>query len=302
MKTTFSISILLMALLFGACHPSSRSPKQRMEQQTDSLLKDKKATVGVAVLTDEETIFLYNNRIHYPLLSVFKFHVALAVLHKMDQEGTSPDSLIEVKASQLKPGTYSPLRDRFPDRDLSISLGELLRYSIALSDNHACDILIEYAGGIEAVNSYIKSVGIKDCNLTATEALMHSSGNAYLNRSTPEEVARLLRIADKQPLFAPTYKHLLQTILQETSTGRDKLKGGLPADVIVGHKTGSSDRTAKGVKIADNDAGFVVLPNGQKYYIAVFVMESQESDSTNAALIAGISRIVYDTFFNSYIQ
>ena len=102
-------------------------------------------------------------------------------------------------------------------------------------------------------------------------------------------------------IFGTQYKDFLQAIMQETSTGKDKLKGQLPADVIVGHKTGSSDRTPEGIKIADNDAGFVILPNGQKYYIAVFVMESQETDADNAAIIASISQIVYDTL-NSDIQ
>ena len=301
MKAKFFLSCMALAILFSACNTANRTPKQKIEQQIDSLLKDKKATVGVAVLANDETVAVYNNQIHFPLLSVFKFHVGLAVLDKMDKGHIALDSLIEVKSSQLKSNTYSPLRDKFPDQDITISLGELLKYTISKSDNNTCDILIEYVGGIDQVNEYVKSLGIKDCNLAATETLMHTSGDAYLNWSTPEEVVRLLNIADKQPLFGTQYKDFLQAIMQETSTGKDKLKGQLPADVIVGHKTGSSDRTPEGIKIADNDAGFVILPNGQKYYIAVFVMESQETDTDNAAIIASISKIVYDTL-NSDIQ
>ena len=301
MKAKFFLSCIALAIMFSACNTTNRTPKQKIEQQIDSLLKDKKATVGVAVLANDETVAVYNNQIHFPLLSIFKFHVGLAVLDKMDKGHIALDSLIEVKSSQLTPNTYSPLRDKFPDQNITISLGELLKYTISKSDNNTCDILIEYVGGIEQVNEYVKSLGIKDCNLAATETLMHTSGDAYLNWSTPEEVVRLLNIADKQPLFGTQYKDFLQAIMQETSTGKDKLKGQLPADVIVGHKTGSSDRTPEGIKIADNDAGFVILPNGQKYYIAVFVMESQETDADNAAIIASISQIVYDTL-NSDIQ
>ena len=79
--------------------------------------------------------------------------MGLAVLDKMDKDHIGLDSLIEVKSSQLKPDTYSPLRDEFPDQDITISLGELLKYSISQSDTNACDILIEYAGGIDQVNS-----------------------------------------------------------------------------------------------------------------------------------------------------
>ena len=56
-----------------------------------------------------------------------------------------------------------------------------------------------------------------------------------------------------------------------TSTGSDKLKGLLPAETIIGHKTGSSDRDSTGMKAGDNDMGFVYLPHGGDHYtIAVF--------------------------------
>ena len=84
MKAKFFLSCMALAILFSACNTTNRTPKQKIEQQIDSLLKDKKATVGVAVLANDETVAVYNNQIHFPLLSVFKFHVGLAVLDKMD--------------------------------------------------------------------------------------------------------------------------------------------------------------------------------------------------------------------------
>ena len=96
MKAKFFLSCMALAILFSACNTTNRTPKQKIEQQIDSLLKDKKATVGVAVLANDETVAVYNNQIHFPLLSVFKFHVGLAVLDKMDKGHTALDSLIEV--------------------------------------------------------------------------------------------------------------------------------------------------------------------------------------------------------------
>lgn len=181
MKAKFFLSCMALAILFSACNTTNRTPKQKIEQQIDSLLKDKKATVGVAVLANDETVAVYNNQIHFPLLSVFKYHVGLAVLDKMDKGHIALDSLIEVKSSQLKSNTYSPLRDKFPDQDITISLGELLKYSISQSDNNACDILIEYAGGIDQVNEYVKSLRIKDCNLGRNRR-----PHAYLRRFLSE--------------------------------------------------------------------------------------------------------------------
>lgn len=220
---------MLLATLFSACNASKRNQQKELEQQIGQVLKDKKATVGVAVLANDTIVALHNNQIHFPLFSVFKFHVALAVLDKMDKEHVSLDSIMEIKAAQMLPNTYSPLRQKFPDRDFSISLGELLKYSISLSDNNACDVLIDYVGGIDKVNSYIKSLGLKDFNLAANEDLMHRDvAIQYQNWSTPEAVVRLLNIADKQTLFAAGYKDFLWQILKETSTGTDKLKGELP--------------------------------------------------------------------------
>ena len=80
-----------------------------------------------------------------------------------------------------------------------------------------------------------------------------------------------------------------------TSTASDKLKGLLPAETIIGHKTGSSDRESTGMKAGDNDMGFVYLQHGGDHYtIAVFITESMEDDITNAAIIAQISKAVYD--------
>ena len=79
----------------------------------------------------------------------------------------------------------------------------------------------------------------------------------------------------------------------DTETGANKLKGMLPAKTV-GHKTGSSDRNADSMKTADNDAGLVILPDGRKYYIATFIMDSYETDEDNADIIARISRMVYD--------
>ena len=297
MKTTIFTTCMLLATLFCACNFSKRNQRQELDLEINRVLKDKKATVGVAVLTGDTLLALHNNQVHFPLFSVFKFHVALAVLNKMDKGDICLDSLVEIKAAQMHPNTYSPLRQKFPDCDFSISLRELLKYSISLSDNNACDILIDYVGGIAKVSDYIKSLGLNDFALAANEDLMHTDRAAlYRNWSTPEAVVRLFDIADKQPLFAAEYKDFLWQTLKETSTGADKLKAQLPSDAIIGHKTGSSDRTSEGIKTADNDAGFVILPDGRKYYIAVLIMESQETDRENAAIIARISRIVYDYF------
>ena len=77
----------LIGVLCFSINIVRQAQQQALEGKIAGFLKGKKATVGVAVLTDKDETILHNNEVHYPLLSVFKFHVALAVLDKMEQRG-----------------------------------------------------------------------------------------------------------------------------------------------------------------------------------------------------------------------
>lgn len=266
-----------------------------LESIVKSVTDGKKATVGVAVITDEGNVQAVNDTVRFPLMSVFKFHGALAVLHQLDQQQLPLETELLIGKDDLLPKTYSPLRDKYPNGNIKMSVADLLRYSISLSDNNACDILLKYVGGPEVVDAYVKKQGVDGFSISATEQIMNGKvGNERLNWTVPSSAAQVLKVFFDRPLFASPYKNFLEQIMIETSTGLNKLRAGLPTDVILGHKTGSSLRTQEGVRLADNDAGFVRLPNGKQYYIAVFVMHSLEDDATNAAMVADISRKVYD--------
>ena len=130
---------------------------------------------------------------------------------------------------------------------------------------------------------------------------MHANpDNCMLNWCKPSSAVLLLETFLQQPICNKSQKLFIQRAMADCSTGKDKLKAGLPKDVLLAHKTGSSDRNEYGYKIADNDMGFVVLPNGQYYTIAVFVMNSRESDKKNARIIADVSRVVYEYFVEHY--
>lgn len=268
-----------------------------IRQEIYKVIKDKKATVGVAFMSDNQ-LFTLNDEQPYPLMSVFKFHVAFVTLKKMETEHTSLDSRLHIASSQMHKNTYSPLRDLYPDQDFYLSLGELIRYNISESDNNACDILIDYAGGIDQVSKQMQELGLTDYNLSETEATMHLDiNNSYNNWSTPSSMAKLLHKVYNEKLLNDEYDLFLKQVMIETTTGKNKIKAGLPADIILGHKTGNSDRLSDGTKIGDNDAGVIYFPNGQKCYLAIFIKDSRETDSTNAQMIADISKIIYQALY-----
>lgn len=254
-----------------------------------------RATVGVAVVFGDGDTLVVNNAHRYPTMSVYKFHQALALLDSLDRAGLPLTTRIPVLRSDLLSDTWSPLRDARPEGGYELTAAELLDYSVAQSDNNVCDLLFRFLGGPKTVNRYVARLGVGRTAIVADEETMHRRpDNQYLNWTTPLAAVRLLERFRRGELLSAEYGDFLLETMFGTTTGPDKLRGLLPADVAVAHKTGSAFRDAQGVMVADNDIGIVRLPDGRSYSIAVFVMDSREDDRTNAAVIARISRLVYD--------
>ena len=70
-----------IALFILLCGTNLSFAENQLEQKIKNFLSDKKATVGVSVLMEGREIATVNGQNRYPLLSVYKFPLALAVLN-----------------------------------------------------------------------------------------------------------------------------------------------------------------------------------------------------------------------------
>ena len=90
------------------------------------------------------------------------------------------------------------------------------------------------------------------------------------------------------------YRDFIEQTMISCQTGRDRLPAPLAVTkAVIGHKTGTGDRNGKGQIIGTNDIGFVFLPDGRRYSIAVLVRDSEESEQATARIIADVSEAVY---------
>lgn len=285
--------LCLIAFLSGATPAAAQS--NDLTLQLKQAIAGKKAQVGVAVIIDGKDTITLNNETHYPMFSVFKFHQALAVMDYLVRHKQPLETKLHISASDLKPDTYSPLRDKYPEGNIDMSIAELLKYTLQQSDNNACDILFNYVGGTQYADRYIRSLGIKDFAIGATEDEMHKDlQRSYDNRSTPLAAAELLEKFLDKPLVPDTLQLFVKQTMIGCRTGKDRLAQPLlGTEAVIGHKTGSGDITPTGRIMGTNDIGFVYLPNGRRYTIAVFVKDSDKRPQGTAAIIADISRIVY---------
>ncbi len=293
-RNVFSFSVLF---LFTIAYAQNNV----LRLQIDSLAMLKNADIGAAIYHFEKNDSVtWNGHKHYPMQSVFKFHLALAVFQKIDKGKLSIDQKIFITKKDLLPNTWSPLRNKYPDGNVALPLSDLLHYTVSQSDNNGCDILFRLIGGTETAESFIKDKGIRDISIKATEEEMHKAWDIqFTNWTTPYAAVQLLEKFYRGNILSQNSRDSLWKIMIETSTGPKKIKGQLPVGTIVGHKTGSSGTNQKGITAAENDIGIVTLPNGEHFAIAVFVSQSKESQETNEKIIADITKLAWDYFVST---
>lgn len=105
----------------------------------------------------------------FPMQSVYKFPIGMAVLHEVDRGTLRLDQTVAVAKLDLAPaGLHSPIRDQHPG-GITLSLRELLRFMVAESDGTASDVLLRLAGGPERVTSYLRGLAVSGVTVATSE-------------------------------------------------------------------------------------------------------------------------------------
>lgn len=261
----------------------------QLQEKIDSLCNMNDVDMGIAVYLDGKKVCQRNANNTFPMMSVFKLHQAIVVLNTINRDSMSLDSTILVTKEMLRPNTYSPLRDAHPDGNIRLTIEDLLDYSLLQSDNNACDILFSLFGGTAHVQSEMQKLGLCHTQIRWTEDEMHiDETRSTENFCTPEDAVQLVEIAYKNDWLRETLTHCI--------TGQNRLPALLPQEegVYIGHKTGTWGTMPNGKVNGINDIGFVILPDGRHYSIAVFCTDSALSFEETESLIAQISLMVYD--------
>jgi beta-lactamase class A len=269
--------------------------QNELRQNIEQIISTKNANVGVSILNLENGDTLsFNGNKHYPMISVFKFHIALTVLNEVDKGELSLSQKLFIKKSELLQNTWSPFREKYPNGDISISLKEALQWTISVSDNNLCDILIRLLGGVTKIDSFINN---PDFIIKNDEEGMHQNWDAqFLNTTTPNFSNQLLiKLLEKKILTEKSTEFLYQTMVS-TSVGQNRIKGKLPTNTEVAHRTGSSFTNDAGMTGAINDIGIVKLPNGKYFIISVFIHNTTEKFKDGEDIIADITKATWDYY------
>lgn len=306
---------------------------ERLNGEIEQLAKISEGTVGVAIVHIESGQSLYLNKSErFPMASTFKVPVAIQVLHRVDEGDFGLDSMVTIQPGDLHPGSGT-LTNLFNHPGVVLSVRNLMELMLRISDNSAADIMLRTAGGADAVNARLKELGITGIRVdrptvrliadyigipnlpsddiapedfrTLAKAVPDSVNAAAPNAfeedprdtATPEGMANLLRTIWEGKALSKTNTDTLIDIMRRCLTGNARIKGMLPPNTVVAHKTGSlgGGDNVHGAG-TQNDVGIIDLPNGAGHLIVVALVKGEDDAERGEQAIAQISRAAYDYF------
>lgn len=266
-----------------------------LEKELTAIADSAKGDVGIALIYDGDTLTVNNDAI-YPMMSVFKLHQAVALCRMFEENGTSLDSVMTLRRSELDPDTWSPMLKDHSGEEISLPMRRLLEYTLIESDNNASNEMFVRLMSPAACDSVIAGIiprGSFEIRFNEAE-MQDDHSRAYSNRTSPLGAAILIDRLFTDTLVGKSYQDFIKSALMRCQTGPDKISAALSEreGLTIGHKTGSGYRDENGRLAASNDVAFVTLPDGRHYSLAVFVKDFDGTDAEAAATIARISAAV----------
>lgn len=285
-------------ILLTACRQReavSHDYRTGLEKELTAIADSAKGDVGIALIYDGDTLTVNNDAI-YPMMSVFKLHQAVALCRMFEENGTSLDSVMTLRRSELDPDTWSPMLKDHSGEEISLPIRRLLEYTLIESDNNASNEMFVRLMSPAACDSVIAGIiprGSFEIRFNEAE-MQDDHSRAYSNRTSPLGAAILIDRLFTDTLVGKSYQDFIKSALLRCQTGPDKISAALSETegITIGHKTGSGYRDENGRLAASNDVAFISLPDGRHYALAVFVKDFDGTDAEAAATIARISAAV----------
>lgn len=332
------ILLFLLSALSQAAHQS-----MDLSQKIHQIEKKTNTVMGMeAIYIENGKTIAHNSSKPFFMASTIKLPIAVAFLHRVDENKESLERKLKLDAKNSVPGSGS-LYYLFERKSMSISMRQILKYTLIHSDNSASDALLNAVNGPDYVNKRMNDLGFKNIHVNRSILEMFLDTNhvdhAYLKQRLPvaslkqkfngvpleqkkmawmrfqkdmrdtttahEMASLLVKVYKKEALSEASTKVLLD-IMEACVTGRSRIKGLLPWNVKVAHKTGTwaineyeylKYPGSKELYRFASDVGIITLPHNKGHIaIAVYVKSKAASDYSRARAIALTSRAVYDHF------
>lgn len=301
---------------------------ERLKNRIDRLVQGVEGTVGVAIKHCESGQELaINGGVHFPMASVFKIPVLVEVMAQVKEGHFALEDEVRIQKPDQHLG--SGILSKLDAPGIALSIQNFVNLMMMESDNSATDILVAKVG-VENINKRLKSFGIdqitvdRNCqdlileaigldpakfksmsleevtktsrkelaaNPQAFEEATKKFSQVAKDQSTPQAMNALIeKILKKEILDEVSCEYIISVMLK-CQTGERRIKGNLPSDVKVAHKTGTIGGTV-------NDVGVIYLSDGLGHVIiTVFTKDMKDKTKEVEDLIAKIARLAFDYFY-----
>lgn len=339
---TFKRSLLFCLFFSMNCFAVSNSDADLLKK-INAIEKKSNVIMGIsAVHIEKNKTISHNSKQRFFMASTIKLPIALAFLNRVDEKKESLDRVIKLDLSNSVPGSGS-LYYACEKKKTKMSLHQILKYMMANSDNSASDTILHTVNGPEYVTQRMYELGFKNILINRSilemfmdtnhvnHALLKEPRTVYSwkkifnsvplkqkmlawqrfekdNRdtTTPDDMAKLLVKLQKNQVLSEASTKVIIKIMEQCRTGRSRIRGLLPANVKVAHKTGTwaiGEQNylrypgSKRLFRFASDVGIITLPNNKGHIaIAVYVKSQAASDYSRTRAIALASRAIYDHF------
>lgn len=240
--------------------------------------------LGVAMLdTGNGQRVGYRDDERFLLCSTFKLLLAAAVLARVDRGQEQLDRRLTFGKDALL--EYAPVTSQHVGPP-GMSMAELCQAAIALSDNTAANVLMAHLGGPSVVTRYARELGDTVTRLDHIEPVLNRpSVDGLSDATTPNAMLEDLQKLTLGTALSDASRRQLIEWLCETSTGKNLLRVGVPADWRVGEKTGSGSTQR-------NDVAIMWPPHRKPLLVTAYYENTQVDDGGRAAVLAEVGRIV----------
>ena len=297
-----------------------------LQRRLEALAEAFGEPVGVAVAdVAQGWVTSVRGDMAFPQQSVSKLWVALTAMDAIDHGRMSLDQSV-----MLWPDDRSvfnqPISYRITEAGYATTVRDLLRRALIQSDNAANDKLMALVGGPSAVHEMLRRKALIGISLAEDEKHLQAriagltwgpelapygafntarSGLPQATREAAMEayvahpydgaspvgiVAALSALHQGQLLSDGSTAVILQTMAKAT-TGPRRLKGGLPGDWTIAHKTGTG-QDYRGASIGINDVALITAPDGRTYAVAVMMQRTRKPVSERLEFMQAVTKAV----------
>lgn len=283
---------LVLALIFCVTVGVSANPKDQrgVNEQLAALEKKHNGRLGIyAVNTKNDYVIAYHAQERFPLCSTSKLMGVAAVLKKSMADQSLLKKPIHFTGSDLV-SAWSPITKQHTKDGMTVS--ELSEAAITLSDNTAINLLMTELGGPMAVTDFARSIGDTTFRLDRWEPKLNSAipGDPR-DTSTPESMAKSLQALALGEALGQPQRELLKTWLRSNKVGAGRIEAGVPAEWIVGDKTGTCGNHG-----VTNDVGIIWPKQGEPIVVAIYFSQPAKSAKAKSEAIADATKILVDAF------